>query len=571
MRRRQKIFIILIVLILAASFFSSRPRAEQFFISRFYQQEEGLPLSELFGKASDFEKAGQKDSALLYYSLVANRYYEHKLKDRDIPTVIDALSLMGRLYHLEFYDFRQSFNYLTLAESLSLEYDYHHQLPNIYLQLAGISFTDGDVHQSPDYISNAVSLYKKSYEEALNQKQYGTAVKSFINLINFSTDSVAHASIKEEIKSFESLQDPSVPLLSYALMLTYGSIAQISKDYDSAIGYYKQMPELVADSIPGALRYKLVADTRISDVYFQSGNEALGLEYLHKVENTATADSMIDLQVDTYRALEDYYSGKGDETNALHYHLLYLEAKDAMLEKHNLESVKYAQFLNELNTANEQIQKISYQRRMQNRILIGVSIFALILLILVSVIIYNYRLLQEKNKSIYRQMARSLDAEQKRQVEEPAIAGVELPDAEPATEDADTGAESDIASKYKSSILTEEEKDSIYHKIQEAMQDVDLFCNDSFSLQVLSDRINERSRLVSQVINERYKSNFPSFVNDYRIREACRRIMNQEAYGHLSLAGIGESVGIKSRSQFSSIFKKVVGMTAAEYQKEARK
>lgn len=571
MRRRQKIFIILIVLILAASFFSSRPRAEQFFISRFYQQEEGLPLSELFGKASDFEKAGQKDSALLYYSLVTNHYYEHKLKDRDIPTVIDALSQMGRLYQFEFYDFRQSYNCLTLAESLSLENNYRKQLPNIYLQLAGISFTDGNVHQYPGYISDVIDLYKKSYKESLAQEQYDIAVRSFINLVNIATDSVARARIADEANSFENLQDTCAPLYSYALMFAYGSMAQIHKKYDSAIEHYKKMGALVPDSMPGALRFKLVADTRISDVYLQSGNDMMGLEYMTRAENVARTDSIIDLQVDIYREFEDYYTARGDEAMASHYHLLHLEAKEAMLETHNLESVKYAQFLNELNTANEQIQKISYQRRMQQRILIGVSIFALILLILVSVIIYNYRLLQEKNKSIYRQMARSLDAEQKRQVEEPAIAGVGLPDAEPATEDADTGAESDIASKYKSSILTEEEKDSIYHKIQEAMQDVDMFCSDTFSLQVLSDRINERSRLVSQVINERYKSNFPSFVNDYRIREACRRIMNQEAYGHLSLAGIGESVGIKSRSQFSSIFKKVVGMTAAEYQKEARK
>lgn len=570
MHRLLKIFIISLVLF-SIYIFTSRSRAQHPLVSSYYLHKGELPVSDLYERALDFSKVGQMDSALLYYSLVANRYYENRLVKSEAPTVIDAFSAMGNLYHFVFYDFRQAYNCLTLAEKLSLEHNYQQQLPSIYLNLAGIAFTDADVHQYPDYTAEAIKLYKKSYRAALEQHQYEIAVKSYINLINFATDDKAKSKITDEIESFEHLQDNGGPLYQYALMLTYGTMAQINKDYATAIDYYKQMAQLIPDSISSALRYRLVSITRISDTYFKSGDEEMGLTYLHELEQAANVDSIIDLQVDTYRELESYYRNHGNKALAQRYHLLHLETKDAMMEKHNLESVKYSQFLNQLDDANEYIREISYQRQMQNRILISLSLLAIVLLVLVVVFIYHNRVLQSKNKSIYRQMVRLLEAEQKLQSIEKASPGSLIDNVMQRPNEGQTTEDSEATSRYKSSTLTEEEKECIFQKIQEAMQNVDLFCNDSFSLQVLSDYIQERPRLVSQVINERYNGTFPAFVNEYRIREACRRIMNQEQYGHLSLAGIGESVGFKSRSQFSLIFKKVVGMTAAEYQKESRK
>lgn len=579
---------LILIMLFVVNIFLFGPQAQQQYLSNYYSRWRNSPIPELVQKASGFQQGGQKDSALHYYSMVANRYYEKQYQPQDMPMIIKSLSIMGNLYNLQFFDYRQSYDCLTLAEKLSLENGYRKELPSIYLSLGGLAFTDGSVRHYQNYLPDAITLYKKSYHEALEQEQYDIAVRTFINLINFSRDSTALSGIQDEIASFESLTQYDAPLYHYAMMLMHGTQAQVQRNYDAAIQYYKQMEPYVADSTAGNLRYRLVIKSRLSVVCFLSGNEALGLQYLHEMEQKADADSIIDLQVGAYRVLNQYYSDHNNKEKALHYHMLYLEAKDAMLEKHNLESMQNAKFLNELNSANEEIRRMTYERRTQRWILMGVSIFAVLLLFLIAFVIHHYRELQARNQSIYRQMARSLEAERHSQLSESVSATLtnvmpepqlaEPVEVHPVASSADLISNEDtadepaeVSSKYRNYTLTDEEKERIYQKILEAMRDVSLFCSDSFSIQSLSDHIDERSRYVSQVINEKYGSNFPSFVNEFRIREACRRIMDQEHYGQLSLSGIGKSVGIKSGSQFSTIFKKVVGMTAAEYLREAKK
>lgn len=579
---------LILIMLFVVNIFLFGPQAQQQYLSNYYSRWRNSPIPELVQKASDFRHSGRNDSALHYCSMVANRYYEKQYQPQDMPMIIKSLSMMGDLYNFTFFDFQKAYECLTLAEKLSLENDYHQELPSIYLSLAGVAFTDGNVRQAENYLPDAITLYRKSYREALAQEQYEVAIRTFINIINFSDDSAAVADIKDDIASFELLSQYDAPLYHYALMLTYGILEQLKHDYVAAIDYYKQMEPYVMDPTPGNFRYQMLICSRISVASFLSGNESLGLQYLHEMEYKAEADSMIDLQIETYRALNRYYSDHNNQDKALHYHILYLEAKDAMLEKHNLEAMKNAKFLDELSSANEEIRRMTYERRTQRWILIGVSIFAVLLLFLIAFVIHHYRELQARNQSIYRQMARSLEAERHSQLSESVSATLtnvmpepqlaEPVEVHPVASSADLISNEDtadepaeVSSKYRNYTLTDEEKERIYQKILEAMRDVSLFCSDSFSIQTLSDHIDERSRYVSQVINEKYGSNFPSFVNEFRIREACRRIMDQEHYGQLSLSGIGKSVGIKSGSQFSTIFKKVVGMTAAEYLREAKK
>lgn len=91
-----------------------------------------------------------------------------------------------------------------------------------------------------------------------------------------------------------------------------------------------------------------------------------------------------------------------------------------------------------------------------------------------------------------------------------------------------------------------------------------------FTIRRLSELVDEKYWLVSQVINDEWGKNFNAVLAEYRILESCRRINDTEHYGHLTIEGIAQSVGIKSRSNFSNTFKTIVGMPPSEYQKLAR-
>lgn len=107
-------------------------------------------------------------------------------------------------------------------------------------------------------------------------------------------------------------------------------------------------------------------------------------------------------------------------------------------------------------------------------------------------------------------------------------------------------------------------------KILSVMDNTEEYLSPDFTLERLAELIGSKYKLVSQVINEKLECNFNSFVNGYRIREACRRISDIKSYGHLTLDAISKGVGFRARSSFVGAFKQQTGMTPSQYQKIAR-
>lgn len=90
------------------------------------------------------------------------------------------------------------------------------------------------------------------------------------------------------------------------------------------------------------------------------------------------------------------------------------------------------------------------------------------------------------------------------------------------------------------------------------------FLNPYITLETLSRELNTNQSYLSRYINAEYGQNFRSWINSLRITEAQRLIIEQE---DLSLAEIGEKIGIPSSSTFYRHFSTITGMTPAEYRK----
>ena len=93
-----------------------------------------------------------------------------------------------------------------------------------------------------------------------------------------------------------------------------------------------------------------------------------------------------------------------------------------------------------------------------------------------------------------------------------------------------------------------------------------IYCEPEFSLDMLSDRVGVNSKYVSQTINMAFGKNFSNYVNDYRVRLACERL-EDDAYSHYTVAAVGESVGFKSQSSFTSVFRKITGLSPSMFRK----
>lgn len=111
------------------------------------------------------------------------------------------------------------------------------------------------------------------------------------------------------------------------------------------------------------------------------------------------------------------------------------------------------------------------------------------------------------------------------------------------------------------------DRNDLIRRITEVMSDEDVFCDPAFSLSALARLTESNTNYVSQAINSNFGKNFRTYLNEYRIKVAMKRMMDTDRFGNYSIHGIAESVGFKSDSNFISAFRKVTGMTSSLYQK----
>lgn len=109
----------------------------------------------------------------------------------------------------------------------------------------------------------------------------------------------------------------------------------------------------------------------------------------------------------------------------------------------------------------------------------------------------------------------------------------------------------------------------LLEKIQEVLADMNEICNPEFNLNRLTTLVGTNTSYVSQIINSEYGKNFRTLINELRVREAQRRIVDTKKYGHLTIQAIGESVGFSSQTTFNRTFKRITGITPSVYQKMA--
>lgn len=120
--------------------------------------------------------------------------------------------------------------------------------------------------------------------------------------------------------------------------------------------------------------------------------------------------------------------------------------------------------------------------------------------------------------------------------------------------------------KYSGKKIESAEAILIAEKLEKSMNEKSLYKNPNLNLQDLSREINISSHQLSQFLNNNLGKNFTSFVNEFRINEACKIIASNDK---LTLESVGYDVGFNSKSTFFAAFKKHTGTTPLSYQTQA--
>ena len=110
----------------------------------------------------------------------------------------------------------------------------------------------------------------------------------------------------------------------------------------------------------------------------------------------------------------------------------------------------------------------------------------------------------------------------------------------------------------------------LVHKFNQFITGEKPYLVNNINIDDVCSKIGSNRTYLSNALKAVYNKSFNSIINEHRIRVA-RQILTDPKYGHLSIEGIGEMVGYKTRAAFHKNFKKLTGLTPSYFQASVSK
>lgn len=121
----------------------------------------------------------------------------------------------------------------------------------------------------------------------------------------------------------------------------------------------------------------------------------------------------------------------------------------------------------------------------------------------------------------------------------------------------------DMTEKYQKVKIDERECADIVKRMTEYIERERVYTNQDLKMKDLADVLHLSAPKLSQVFNLYLKENYYEFINRYRLEE-FKRLITAGEYKRYTITALSEECGFK-KSNFFSTFRKVEGMTPAEY------
>lgn len=118
--------------------------------------------------------------------------------------------------------------------------------------------------------------------------------------------------------------------------------------------------------------------------------------------------------------------------------------------------------------------------------------------------------------------------------------------------------------------IQKDELEEDYQTIKEALESEKLYLDSTLQIQDVAQLVGLPVRRTSFVVNSYFGKNFNQLINEYRIREAIRRI-EDGFLKEFTLDGLWEEVGFSNRTSFFRAFKEVTGGTPGQFVQQHEK
>jgi len=122
---------------------------------------------------------------------------------------------------------------------------------------------------------------------------------------------------------------------------------------------------------------------------------------------------------------------------------------------------------------------------------------------------------------------------------------------------------------YVNSKYDKAEIEELCAKIKSMMDEKRPYLDEELNLNKLAHQLSCPPHMLSQCINQMEGRNFNDFINQYRLKEAMKMLMDAK-FSSFSVEGIGLEAGFSSKTTFYTAFKKQTGTTPTEFRKSSK-
>ena len=527
-------------------------------------------LQQIIGYGDALLKENDTEGALVYYMVAANRIKPNMDKAQQRLCATANLKA-GNVYYnkgryadaLQFYT--KGLKIGEACDDKQLTGELYKNIGNIYCEFY-------------DY-AMGLSYFKQGYKIA---HQYDTRDRQHRFLVNMTSVCTMMGDIKAAKKYYaesEKTKNPSDMVNVFMGRLNLGNILDSEHHYARSIPIYKQLVSYgMKHAVPP--RYVCTAYQQIYLAYMQLNRLDSALYYAKACSQTAAKSGLSDKFIATMEHFAEIYERMGNGALASKYKSVYLKRRDSIYNMREYNRAKNDQFLYDMERASKQIDELNTQEQQksltityQRRMIWTIMAIAVVIAILLVVVYRQKKALKRSYHNLFRINRDSVESQklmrERLRENQERIGQLEAGNSILKQQHSDTQAKPADAVRHTASQLNDTQQKQLLKAIIEVMENSQEIFSTTFSIDKMAELVGSNRNYVSQVINEQLGKNFSNFVNEYRIQEACLRLNDTANYGQFTMRAIGESVGFKSYTTFVSVFRKLTGLTPAQYQKEA--
>lgn len=495
-----------------------------------------LSDEELFEAASQLSRNPETaDSAILCFAVLSDRLQNDGESEKSKELQAKTLTNLGYLFSNFRFDYQKAYSYLSQALDICNRAGLDSIKPYIYLDMAVTTEAFDSLRQHHEMTD---SIAERRLSDALRMagktRQWRPYKFAFHNLATIYTSRYDTLAASRLLKHHAGLN--KLPNTSEELAFT-DSIANALSQWiaGSPLEAAATFNRLAKEKRKGELQNKEIQYSVIgmsADMYNAAGQpdkaNVILTEMAREIEANGNAGSRKWI---TSRMYENY-KAKGDSAMADAWRLKLYIANEELQSQVTVTPLDGLEFLSKMRAIQDDIAAERAHKKKMSAVIIFLSIFYAAAFLLLS--LYARRAYKRRRhvQKLYQEVIKAVNSRRE-----------------------SSGNEIDPA---------------LMRNIRQILDNSPSVLKADFSLTTLARETGSNTTYVSNAINSGFGQSFSTLVAKRRIDEACIMLQSRE-FDNLTVEAIAEKVGIKSRSNFSALFKKIAGMTPTEFRNASKK